>query len=165
MNQTEKQTKKHRFNIVDFVLILTVIACVVGIAVRSNLKIAVSNEKDTVMLTVKVYALKNEYLDAFVIGDTFYYHNMANLPLGTLTAVESTPAVTRFVNSDGTWSTAYYDDRIDVTCKIEATGVYSEENGFMLDGSTYIGSGSGMAVRSSRIETSFYVLNVEPIEN
>ena len=34
MNQTQMQTKKHHFNIIDFVIIIAILACIIGIAIR-----------------------------------------------------------------------------------------------------------------------------------
>ncbi|MBQ8577585.1 MAG: DUF4330 domain-containing protein [Clostridia bacterium] len=159
MNQNQTQTKKHRFNIVDFVLIIAVLACVIGIAIRYNLSTSLLRGNDTAVITVKIDGLLTEYSDALLPGDAFYYQTTGN-PLGTLLTVETSPAKIRFVNTDGTVTVANYVDRVDVVCTLEVEG-YASENGFMIDGTTYIGSGSDILVRSRNIETQMVVLNVE----
>lgn len=158
-NSAQTQTKKHRFNIIDFVLIVAVLACVIGIAIRYNLSISLLHGNDTAYLTVKIDALRTEYMDSLQTGDAFYYQSTGN-PLGTLVSIETSPAKIRFVNSDGTITVSHYEDRVDVVCKIEASG-YHTENGFMIDGRTYIGSGSDILVRSRNLETQMLVLQVE----
>ncbi len=154
--------QKHRFNIVDFVLITAVIACIIGIAIRYNLNHSTGRIQDKAIVTVKIDSLLNEYVDALVEGDHFYYQTTGN-PVGTLLSIETEPAEMRVVSNDGIISTLKHDQRVNVFCTLEAEG-YDSENGFMLNGSTYIGSGTHIPVRSNRLETEILILNVEPAE-
>ncbi len=159
---TKQNTKKHRFNIVDFVLVTAVIACVIGIAIRYNLNLSMLRGGDKATVTVKIEGLLTEYTSALQEGDAFFYQTTGN-PLGTLLSVEASPAKTRFVAHDGTMTTVNYEDRVDIICTLEVEG-YNSANGFMIDGSTYIGSGSNILVRSQHLETQMFVLNVEAAE-
>ena len=58
-----KTQKKHRFNIIDFALIVTVIACLIGIAVRYNLGASVLQSSDTATVTVMIRNLLDDNAD------------------------------------------------------------------------------------------------------
>ncbi len=160
--ETKQSTKKHRFNIVDFVLITAVIACVIGIAIRYNLNLSMLRGGDKAVITVKIDGLLTEYADSLVIGDEYLYQVTGN-PLGTLLSYETSPAKKRLPALNGTITTVTYENRVDVICTLEVEG-YHSPNGFMIDGSTYIGSGSNILVRSQHLETQMLVLNVEPVQ-
>ena len=151
--------KKYRFNIVDFVLIVAVLACVIGIAIRYNLHSSLMQGSSTATVTVMIEGLLEDNTDTLLVGDTFYYQKTGNR-FGTLVSTETRPAKIRFVNADGTYSTANYVDRVDVICQIEVEG-YNSADGFMIGGSTYVGCGSDVLVRSRNLETQWIVLDIE----
>ena len=159
MNQTQMQTKKHHFNIIDFVIIIAILACIIGIAIRYNLGTSLLHGSDTAYITVKIDGLRTDYLDFLQEGDMFYYQKTGNT-VGKLISYQASPAKIRFVNHDGTITVSHYEDRVDVVCKLELEG-YLSSNGFMIDGSTYIGAGSNILVRSRNLETQFLVLDIE----
>lgn len=151
--------KKHRFNIVDFVLIIATLACVIGIAIRYNLHSSLMQGSSTATVTVMIEGLLEDNTDTLFEGDTFYYQKTGNR-FGTLLSWETRPAKIRFVNADGTYSTTNYIDRVDVICQLEVEG-YNSEDGFMIGGSTYVGCGSDILVRSRNLETQWIVLDIE----
>lgn len=150
--------KKHRFNIVDFVLVIAVAACIVGAAVRYNLRGNLHQSTDTAEVTVLVEGLLETSSDALVPGDMFY-NSVTDKKFGELISFEKVPARIRFINTDGTVSYTVYQDRVDVTMKLKVSG-YDTENGFMLDGTTYIGCGSNFQISSRHIETQCTVLDI-----
>ena len=151
--------KKHRFNIVDFVLIITVIACVAGIAIRYNLRLSLLQDNDTATVTILIKELLEDNESYLVEGDKYYYQKTGK-PFGTLTGYTTEPAKIRFVNADGTYSTVRYIDRVDAVCTIEVEGYHSDD-GFMIDGSTHVGCGAELLIRSKNLETVATVLDIE----
>ena len=150
--------KKHRFNIVDFVLVVAVAACIVGVVVRSNLRGNLHQSTDTAEVTILVEGLLETSSDALKTGDIFY-NSVTDKEFGELLSVEKAPAKIRFINTDGTVSYTVYKDRVDVTMKVKISG-YDTENGFMLGGTTYIGCGSNFQISSRHIETQCTVLDI-----
>ena len=151
--------KKHRFNIIDFALILTVLACIVGIALRYSLRenVIASNSKATV--TVMVRGLLEDNVVHMIEGDEYYYQRSGD-KIGTLKSFETKPAVIRNFRHDGTIVETAYLDRVDVLCEIEVEGLNTED-GFMVGGSDYIGVGSDILVRSVNLETEWLVVDIE----
>ena len=49
--------KKNRFNIVDFVLVITILACIIGITIRYNLSETLIQSQDSATVTVMIRGL------------------------------------------------------------------------------------------------------------
>ncbi len=157
--QNMKVQKKHRFNIVDLVLIVTLIAAVAGIAIRYNLASSIGRAEDTALVTVVVRDLKKDFVSAVVEGDTYYYQQSGN-PFGVLKQFETKPAKGEYTALDGTAGRAEYANRVDVYAKIEISG-YHTDGGFMVGGTSYVGCGSSVLIRSPHLETEFLVLDIQ----
>jgi len=156
----KKNTQKtHRFNIIDFVLIVTVLACIIGIFVRHNLKEDFVESTDTATVTVMIRGLLKDNVDHLVVGDEFYSQRNGE-KVGVLKAFETKPAKIRTPRMDGTIATTEYIDRTDVMCTIEVEGLSSDE-GFMIGGTDYIGCGTSLLVRSLNIETEWLVVDID----
>ncbi len=151
--------KKHRFNIIDFFLIITVLACVIGIAIRYNLSENLVQSHDSATVTVMIRSLLDENVDQLVVGDAYFYQTSGK-PFGTLTSVQTTPAKNRYIKNDGTVYVSEFQNRVDVICTLEIEGYHSKD-GFLIDGATYIGCGSDILVRSINLETQWLVLDIE----
>ena len=168
MNGTEVRTdmsqihssspKKHSFNIIDFILITAVIACIIGIAIRYNLGASLTKETDTAVITVRISSLLKENEQHLVTGDVFRYQT-TNEVLGTLLSKEIKAATINYALDNGTFLVLEDEERVNVFCKIEVKG-YQTENGFMDGGDTYIGCGKSILVYSNHIETAFLVTDI-----
>ena len=153
--------KKHRFNIIDLVLVLAVLACAAGIFIRSNLHetVLIRNEQK-VNITILTEALLDESAEALHVNDSFRFSSNSE-EFGSLRDLELSPAKLRFFNDDGTVTITHYYDRKDAVCTFEATG-YDTENGFMVNGNTFVGCGSTFNLRSKFIEIQCTVLDIQP---
>jgi len=151
--------KKNRFNIIDFFLVVTVLACVIGIAIRYNLSETLVQSHDSATVTVMIRGLLEENADQLVVGDAYFYQTSSK-PFGTLTSVKTSPAKNRYFKDDGTVYVSEYQDRVDAICTLDIEGYHSKD-GFMIDGATYVGIGSDILVRSMHLETQWIVLDIE----
>lgn len=151
--------KKNRFNIIDFFLVVTVLACVIGIAIRYNLSETLVQSHDSATVTVMIRGLLEENADQLVVGDAYFYQTSSK-PFGTLTSVKTAPAKNRYFKDDGTVYVSEYQDRVDAICTLDIEGYHSKD-GFMIDGATYVGIGSDILVRSMHLETQWIVLDIE----
>ena len=159
MSQINSSSKKHSFNIIDFILITAVIACIIGIAIRYNLGSSLMKETDTAVITVRISSLLEENEKHLVVGDVFRYQT-TNEVFGTMLSKESQAATINYSLDNGTFVVREDEERINVFCKIEVKG-YNTENGFMVGGDTYIGCGKSILVYSNHMETSFLVTDIE----
>ena len=151
--------KKNRFNIVDFVLVITILACIIGITIRYNLSETLIQSQDSATVTVMIRGLLEENADQLVVGDPYFYQTSGK-PFGTLTSVTTSPAKNRYFKDDGTVYVSEYPNRVDAVCTLEIEG-YNSKDGFMIDGATYVGIGSDILVRSMHLETQWLVLDIE----
>ncbi|MBR5871806.1 MAG: DUF4330 domain-containing protein [Clostridia bacterium] len=151
--------KPNRFNIIDFMLIVTVLACLIGIAMRTNIKETVIESNDTATVTVMVRGLLNDNVKYIAVGDEYFNQNSGQ-SIGVLQSVESSAAKIRTPRYDGTIAVTDSVDRSDVICKVKVKGL-STSDGFLIDGTAFIGSGSKFSVRSVNLQTEWLVVDIE----
>ena len=53
----KKTQKTNRFNIIDFMLIVALLACIIGITARTNLRESIVQSNDTATVTVMIRGL------------------------------------------------------------------------------------------------------------
>ena len=151
--------KPNRFNIIDFMLIVAVLACLIGVAMRTNIKETVIESNDTATVTVMVRGLLNDNVKHIVVGDE-YFNQSNGQSIGFLQSSQASPTKIRTPRYDGTIATTESVDRSDVICKIKVQGL-STTDGFLIDGTAFIGSGSKFSVRSVNLQTEWLVLDIE----
>ena len=151
--------KNHHFNIIDFTLIVTIAACLIGIAIRYNLSEVVLHNTGKATITVMVREILTENIDQVQIGDEYYYQRNSKR-IGKLTSVEVEPAIIRNIRQDGTIAYTEFSNRSTLTCTVEIEGA-ATENGFMVGGSEYIGCGSTILVSSPNLKTEWLVVDIE----
>ena len=153
--------KKHRFNIIDLVLILAVLACAAGMIIRSNVRETVLlNNEEKASVTILIEALLDDSTLAMHEGDTFYFSSNDET-FGTMKTMELSPAKLRFFNSDGTVTITHYENRKDAVCTFEVSG-FNTDTGFMINGNTFMGCGGTFNLHSKYIELQCTVLDVVP---
>ena len=155
----KNKQKTHRFNIIDFMLIVAVLACIIGITFRQNLNETVVESNDTATVTVMIRGLLKDNVKQIIEGDE-YFNQRSGDSMGILQSFETKPAKIRTPRLDGTIATTEYVDRTDVICTVDVEGIYTDE-GFMIGGSEYIGCGSNFLVRALNLETEWLVVDIE----
>lgn len=169
MAQTDKKKQKNaariRFNIVDLVLIIAVLACLVGVYLRYNVseQFGVNHELGEYVLSFEIKDIRYTSADAFPEGDTFYLDEK-DVILGTVIAIDSTsPSEVIYADSKGDYKTIYYpeDSRIDLTGRLLSEGMMTDR-GYMLAGNTYIAPGQTYYVETPHINVGITVTGIEP---
>jgi len=160
MTDNEKKIRR-RFNIVDLLIILAVIAIVIGVALRYNIadSIGLKSNKDTVTVSFLITDIKETSADAMVIGDKFYLQ-YNNLELGELMNKKTSNTVSYIENDDGVLVKAENNTRFNVRGEIRATGKLTSD-GFMLGGTQYIAAGKDISVYSQHIMVSLLITGIE----
>lgn len=168
MAKTEKTIKsasRVRFNIVDFVLIIAVLACLCGVYLRYNLseEFGSKTEMGEYVLSFEINGIRYTSADAFPEGDKFFLDGKDTV-LGTVLAIDSTsPAEIIYTDPRGDYKTIYYpeDSRIDLTGRLLSEGMMTDR-GYMLGGNTHITPGQGYYIESPRINVSLTITAIEP---
>lgn len=156
MKNTEtKNRRRFRFNIIDVIILLVILAAAGGILIRSNIgeKIGIDSQSETVEIRFLVTYLDHSAGDAFVEGDILYF-NANGQKIGTLSATKTiVPAEVFVTKSDGTIVKTESPGarKIDLRSGIIASGIYNSDGNFMLDGNTCLTPGMELSFHSEHI--------------
>ena len=93
-------TKRVKFSVADFVIILMIIACIIGVAMRYDIaeKLFSKTKAEDVRVTFAVSSATDNTNNAFSTGAVFMYGSET---FGKLEEADSTPAVQYYENSSG----------------------------------------------------------------
>ena len=155
---------KIRFNIIDFVIIIALIGCIVGVALRYNVvdKIGLSSHSDNVEIEFVIFSIRPTSYDAMVKGDTFYW-KQNNMEIGTLKEATGSYSEVFIPTSDLKMVKSFRDDRYDVRGVFSATGAMTE-SGFMLGGSQFLAPGKSLNVISKNIDVTLTITKITKVD-
>lgn len=166
IRRPQKRTAKLRFNIVDLVLIIAVLACIAGVYLRFHFseEFGVNHVQNEYAVSFEVKNIRYTSVDAFPTGDNVYLQSSRKL-LGTIIGIDSTsPSQMIYTDYSGNVKQIYYpeDSRIDLTGRIAARGTLTER-GFMLDGNTYLAPGASYLVLTPHINVTLTITDIQPM--
>ena len=137
------QKKKLRFNIIDFLIIVAIVAVVVVFAVRGGIIKKISSYNTTITYTVKVFDVQKGSFDLVNVGDSLYFDE-DDRRIGKVVDKSFSESVDYAVLSDGTIKKVKnVEDRIDMYITIEADGTF-DDDGCMVNGDFFVGKGKKM---------------------
>ena len=161
--QNGSTSLKLRFNVIDVLIVLIVLACAVGLIVRfSNVgEISSAENLKTYDVYFSVSNIAYTAEDAFIQGDTVTLADSGAV-LGEFAGLESILPAEFFARDEsGNLIVVNYPEstRIDVTGRIVSHGVRSE-NGYLLNGTTYIAAGTEYSVQSEHMDFILKITNI-----
>lgn len=116
--------KQHKFNWVDALVLLVVLALVAGTVVKFLVLDPNKRQQAQVPITfqVEVKGVREATRDAIQVGDGLY-DNEGKGQVGTITAIDSAPAETWATFPDGTTRLVPSENRYDLTLTLTANAV------------------------------------------
>ena len=169
-----KEKKSPRFGVLDAVIILLVVALLVGIYFRSNIMDWVSNQRNVkeYTLTFEVENIRYTTPNYINVGDRVVLYDSGD-ELGTI--IESgdnsnqalrPTATSELFLENGEFIEVFYPEetRVDVQGRILCQGTYSEDDGFLINGSTYLSAGQTVKVRTELVTFEIRILSIEVVE-
>ncbi len=180
MKTKENATGKLRFNAIDALIVVLVVACIAVAVLRftivDNVWTGASGEK--YYITFKADSLSYSQLEAIVSlidsdasdsENSWVYFADGNTKIGNLTAIEGQNRETlSFENSDGSITLAAYaesepDESVTwtLTGKILCLGKYNETNGFLLNNTQYISANTTVPVRTAYCEFNITIIDIQ----
>lgn len=154
-----------KVSIVDLFVILVVIVGIVGIfftkgkldnekllSDNSKMLIKSAAENDKLEIKLKVKEVRDVTRDSIIVGDEVYLVANDKI-LGTVSRVESVPAVRDVVTNSGVVYSAPVPDRYDVTIVVDADGKKKDE-GYYTDSNIHLLYGKEMEIKTSTIQTT-----------
>ena len=167
----QKETKARKFpkfGVLDAIIILLIIVAVIGVYFRYNIVDLITNTKNLDEYTVN-FSIENirystpNYVD---VGDDVYFVS-DNEKFGTLInvsenmgALSITPASELFTTSTGEIIEVFYpnsESRISAEGRLNCSGRYSDDGGFLVNGSTYIASGQYVNVKTEYVTVTIRI--------
>ena len=160
-----------RFRALDAVIILLVLTAVIGVYLRYNhLDIFTGDQnlsEHTVSFVVKDIRYTTEYYVS--VGDTVYFADDGE-EFGTLlgasdglnNALPPSPATKTVVTEDGRAVEVYYpsETRIDSEGRLSCMGSYTEDGGFLVNGSRYLSAGQSVTVHTELVTFTLQITDI-----
>ena len=155
---------KEKFNIIDLLAIILVIAVAVGIVVRfkSTITTAVKSDESFVY-TVKVSGVKDYTVDALEKKGKVT-DKKSEIDLGEITDVVAEPCTTQAERADGKIVDAQQPERYNVTVKIKTHGKEAE-NSYITADSNELSVGRMTEIYTKFVHTSGKIMSVEKTED
>ena len=143
MSQTEK---KRKFNLIDLLLLVLVIAAVLALVLRGNLarQIGLEHKGETAEVTLSLSALETSEANLFKEKNTLSDPATGEV-FGVIKSVRAENALVYTLNDRGELVRAFDTAKKDLTVVLEATGTQTEK-GFLLNASTYASPGDTIRV-------------------
>lgn len=164
-----------KISIIDLFVILVAIVGVVGIFMTkskldnekilsddSQMLISSSAELDKLEIELQVKEVRDVTRDSIIVGDDVYLVSSDKI-LGTVSRVESKPAMRDVVSKNGVVYSAPVPERYDVTIVVETTGKQNEK-GYYTASNTQILFGREMEIKTSTIQTIPTVKDIKVTE-
>ena len=153
--------KKIRISIIDFLIVLTVVACVCGIFV--HYKLFENNNKvltdDVCNISVMLYGVDNDISEKIVSGNKVYLKD-GNEEFGVVSDVSKEDAVVYYSDSQNEIATGTDNTKKDIKLTVEVKGDLSE-SGFYANGKKYIASGMEIDIFSAEFSAKGLIFGVE----
>ncbi len=160
MSDIQEQKKRRvRFSVIDFVIILLILACGTGIVMRYDLvgRLFSNSAQKEARIAFVAEAISQEEAEVFR-NDTKVY--VGDSLFGTVSSVETTPAIIYRENANGVLISYEDESLADVHGTVTAEAVFSE-NGCLLNGNTFLAPGSVFTIQAHGISVTITILSVE----
>lgn len=160
--KTAKTEKRRRFAAIDALIIILLMLCVAGIAVRTvtgSVGLFSGSGSGSYLVSYSVSGLRGDYSEYFTEGKEFFLENGDSFGVLSKDAV-FTPARLYGENSDGVYVASYATDgRVDVKGTAVCRGKMTD-NGFMLGGKVYAAANSQFTISSGDIKVTITVTDI-----
>ena len=165
MPSTEKNNikKKSRFNIIDLLIIIVIIAAVATVAVRLDLadKIVQATAEDSARVTITVFSIDQAAVGAVSEGDELVWEQ-ENYDFGSIVHKEVANAVKYNTVEDGSYVKTTDPERYDLTLTVDTKGTFTKE-GYMLGGKSYLAAGKTVTFHNGKTALTSLVISVNEI--
>lgn len=155
---------KTRFNMIDFIIIMIVIACIIGTVFRGAIldRLSFSSSADSVRVSFFAENLTYDDIAALKVDDTLYLSDKSFGSLKSMSYVKQTvvvPSEDRLSFTEALDSTHY-----TLTGEIEISGKNTDK-GFFFDSDIHIGVGKVLNLESSNSAISIVITKITENES
>lgn len=171
MTSQPNKTKK-KLNTIDYFIIVAVVLCIAGAALRTFIGSEGNSLGGTVnmenyVISFKVMNIRNSSTEYFAPGEKFYVDSTGQYVGEIAGTVAVTPALFLFEDADGKYIQAYAPENGDAT-RIDMNGTlavkgYMSDNGFLVDGTVSLAPGKNITLRSSSIRVEVTITDIAKV--
>lgn len=161
MNEsTVFRVKKRRFNVIDLLIVLVLLAVIATTVIRAVTKSSANKrslpELKSAEISFLIEGLDVSRTDYIVIGDTV---RIDDTVVGTVKSFDIQRAALLSEDGEGKAVTVYSDTAFDIRGVISAEGC-TEESGFLLNGTIPLAPGQTLTVRGTDISFTLLVTDI-----
>ena len=150
---------KTRFNMIDLIIVLIIIACIIGTVFRGTIldRLSFSSSADRVKVSFTAENLTYEDVSALRVSDTLY---LSEKSFGTLTSMSYVKQTVVVPSQDRLSFTEALDPtHYTLTGEIEISGKNTDK-GFFFDSDIHIGVGKVLNLESSNCAISIVITKI-----
>ncbi len=167
-NTSEKKTKK-KLNAIDWFLIIAVVLCLAGAALRMLLGSESGSFTSPVVMedyiiSYEIRNIRNSSAEYLAADEVFYIEATDQYFGKSAGNISVTPAQFYLADAEGNYVEAYAPENGDAT-RVDVTGTmlvsgYMGDNGFLLGGATSLAVNKSIALRSTYIYVSITITDI-----
>lgn len=177
--QKEKKEKKirsgPRFRALDAVIILLILAAVIGVYLRYNhLDVFTgTGNQSNYIVSFSIKDIRYTTPEYYVsVGDVVYFSDdgkemgaLIGASDGQNRALLCQPAEKQFITEDNEVVEVQYpnnESRVDANGRIRCLGSYTDDGGFLVNGSRYLSAGQTVSVQTERVTVTILIEEIAP---
>ena len=150
---------KTRFNMIDIIIVLIIIACIIGTVFRGAIldRLSFSSSADSVKVSFTAENLTKEDITALKVGDEF---SLSDKSFGVLKSVSDEKQTIVIPSEDKlSFTTALDPEHYTLNGEIEISGKNTDK-GFFFDSDIHIGVGKVLNLESSNCAISIVITKI-----
>lgn len=155
------KVNKFRFNSIDFLILIAIVAAIFSVVYRSGLKdsIVAIRSNETIVYSLKINNVQKESFDMINIEDSIF-NQTDDKNIGKIVGKESQDAESYIVLSNGAIKKTKIPDRVDIYLTVEASGRITDE-GCMIGGNYFIAAGKYVSAYTNKVSFNFEVIEAD----
>ena len=155
----KKRASGPRFNVFDFLIILTILVCIGAIAVRAIFIDSAKKEITTANIVFEVSGISEVTADALCIAEQPIYLQSDDTWIGTMISASASPQKVWEKDEAGMLQSAFHPEKKTVRTETVISGTWSED-GFLIGGTALASVGKTFAVYTPYVSCTVTVVSV-----
>jgi len=154
---------KGKFNVIDFLIIIAVIGCIMGVVLRYDLAntSVLNSNRDEVEISFFINGVRIGSTEAMVEGDTFYW-KANGMEIGKLLSKEVSNREVPMLDANYNYVIDYNALQYDVRGVILSKGIL-DDDGFKLKGTQFLAPGKTFEIQSKNITVYITITDIKKI--
>lgn len=158
-NKKKKRASGPRFNMFDFLIIVTILVCIGAIVVRAVFIDSAKQEITTAKMVLEVNGISAVTAEALCIAEQPLYLKSDDTWIGTVVSASMTPQKVWEKDETGKPQSAFHPEKKTVTAEAVISGTWSED-GFLIGGTNPVSVGKTFEIYTPHVSCTVTVVSV-----